>query len=112
MSLWAEYALERLGHQAIELEHGFVTYEVNGRDCFIVDFFVSKEARGTGMTTVLLDRLFEAARNQDCAIVSAHVWPGVRGAEHALAIALKKGFRLYPVPGSTAVGIVKDLDRT
>lgn len=94
MSLWSDYVKERLGHEVIETEGGFISFCVSGDDCSIEEFYVKPELRGTSLARRLADQVFSSARERGAKKVWAKVLPGIKGAEHALRTNLHYGFKL------------------
>lgn len=110
MSLWADYAEERLGWKTIELEGGFITYELKPPHCSIEEFYVSPEKRGTRLAKTLADLVVRIAEDNQCLKLWASVTPGLKGAEHALRSNLHYGFKLSHLDSGRII-LVKDIDQ-
>lgn len=93
-SLWEMYVSERKGHKVISKEFGFVSYAINGPECYLAEIFVKKEFRKYGKTHELLKDLFENAKLYGCEFVSANIYLSDRGANDTLGVALKVGFKV------------------
>ena len=94
MSLFADYAKERLGFHTIEVEGGFITYALKLPDASIEEFYVAPAHRGTPLAKRLADQVFKIAKDHGCTKVWAKVVPGSNGAEHAMRTNLHYGFKL------------------
>ncbi len=66
MSLYAEYLKERTYDEIIETDEGFATYRVieEGKAVYIVDIYVTPEARKAGLASKLADQIAEIANSR------------------------------------------------
>lgn len=108
MSPWAQYFNERFGWKSIELDGGFITYDLKPPLCSIEEFYVPKEKRGTRLGKNLADLVFRLAQEAGCKQMWAKVTPGLPGTEHALRTNLHYGFRLAGVRG-TDILLMKEI---
>jgi GNAT superfamily N-acetyltransferase len=95
MSHFAEYKLEREGKRVIETEEGFVSYSINGVDCYIEDIFVSKHYRRSSIATKMADLVAEIARGNGCKLLFGSVVPKANGSHQSMLAILSYGFKLY-----------------
>ena len=68
-SLFAKYLKDRQGIEVLESEFGFITYKLNGEECFIVDMCVDKSTRMQGHGRFLLNELESIAKNAGAKIL-------------------------------------------
>lgn len=94
MSLYADYILEREGKQCIERKHGFITYLASGDDCYIIDFYVTPEARRTGKGTELANLVSQSAKKIGCKRLLGSVVPSTNGCSESMQALLWYGFKL------------------
>lgn len=93
-SLYERHIKEREGLELLEDDWGFTTYRCSGEECFMSDFHVSKEARGSNHSRQLLSELCKLATDSGCKYISANVDLRDPGANHTLAVALHLGFKV------------------
>lgn len=107
-SHYASYLKERLGLITIENDYGFITYRINGDECFITDFYVAEEYRNTGKGTAFFDTLTNIATEAGCTHLMGSVHVNSATSSSALIMALKYGFKLHKTD-STYVYLRKGL---
>lgn len=100
MSLFADYHRERLGWQTIEVESGFIVFDIRPPEASIEEFYVAPEMRGTPLAKRLADQVVKKAKEAGCTRIWAKVTPGVKGAEHAMRTNLHYGFKLIANRGN------------
>lgn len=94
MSLWSDYYSERLGWLTIEEPDGFVLFALNPPTATIEDIYVAPHARKSNLALSLANRVSAFARNEGCTELVTQVWPGTKGAEHAVRINIAYGFKM------------------
>lgn len=99
-SLYADYLNERQGISSIWDEHGFITYRITGKECFLVDMFVAVSARESGLGTKLVHQLAEIAKGAGCEVISANIHLELPGANVALKGAQSLGFEVERANGN------------
>lgn len=99
MSMWADYIKERLGHETLESDLGFITFNIQGEVCAIEDAYVSPAARRIKVAWELMDKVKAQAKAQGVKRLVAQVWPGMPGSDGALLGLMKYGFYLLPSEG-------------
>lgn len=95
MSLYGEYIKERLGHDIIEHQDGFVTFNISEDVCIIEEIYVRPEARGKRLGTDLANLVFKKAKEHGCKIVVGRVFMGAKNATDALKAHLSYGMKLH-----------------
>ena len=95
MSHFAEYKLEREGKRVIETNEGFISYSINGVDCYIEDIFVSKNYRRYGAATRMADFVSKIAKKNGCKLLFGSVVPKANGSHESMLAILSYGFKLY-----------------
>lgn len=95
MSLYAEYASERLGDHVFETGQGFATFRFpDPATCYIVDIYVVPEARRLGVASDISDKIVEIAKKKGCTKLLGSVVPSTRGSTASLRALLGYGFKL------------------
>lgn len=100
VSLWADYQKERFGFETIEVESGFIVYDIKPPFASIEDFYVAPAMRGTPLAKRLADQVIKIVKERGCTKVLAKVTPGLPGSDHALRTNLHYGFKLMGNRGS------------
>jgi GNAT superfamily N-acetyltransferase len=72
-SLFAEYWREK-GHLIIETERGFMSAIIHGPMCYVDNFYVKPEYRGTGSALQLTLQTIQQAKERGCTDLSAEVY--------------------------------------
>jgi GNAT superfamily N-acetyltransferase len=93
-TLYAEYLSERMDGEILESEKGFITYKVNGTECFIIDMFVSKKYRSASFGRDFINELCDIALQRGCNIITANVHLWDKGHDNTLIAAFKTGFKI------------------
>lgn len=73
MSLWSDYYNETGHLKVIEIEAGFVTYQINGLECNIQDFFIAMDFRSGAYAKELERKVEEEGRRAGCKFLSTQV---------------------------------------
>ena len=108
MSMWANYQNERFGYLTLEVEGGFICYDIKPPNASIEEFYIEQSKRGTKLAKQLADHVFKIAREQGCTHMWAKVQPGALGAEHAMKTNLHYGFKLACNRGNDTI-LVKEI---
>lgn len=98
--MWADYQKERHGYETIEVEGGFICFDVRPPNASIEEFYVRPDLRGGLLPKRLADQVFKVARSKGAKVMWARVTPGIEGAEHALRTNLHYGFKLAGLRGN------------
>jgi GNAT superfamily N-acetyltransferase len=94
MSLYSDYTKERFGWSTIEVEGGFIVYEIDPPNCTIHEFYVKPELRGTRLAKDLADQVVRVAQERGVKSLWGVIDPTTEGAENALRTNLHYGFKL------------------
>lgn len=110
MSLYADYLRERTTDEIVEIDDGFATYRYieNGKSVYIVDIFVTPEARKYGHATQMADIICKIAKEKGCASLIGTVQVSAKGSTTSLQVLLAYGMRLDSTSGD-AIILRKDL---
>lgn len=108
MELYREYIKERENSNLLVNENGWLSYKVNGQECFIVDMFIKKESRGTGLLDKMISDLKDIALLSQCEIIVANIHLNDKGANHTLKAAFKLDFSVVRADHNIIV-IVKQI---
>lgn len=94
-SLYGEYVKEREGKQILESEKGFMTYKIQGQECYIADVYIRPEYRMSGVASEFANKIQKIAKNQGCKFLTGSVTPSLKGATESIIAQLKFGFKLH-----------------
>lgn len=94
MSLYAEYVKERASRETVETENGFMTFQIQGNECFIHDAYVRPAFREGGTAAAMLGAVTTIAREHGCTILSCTVCPSANGSTESMKVILACGFKL------------------
>ncbi len=103
MSLWARYAEERLGWKTIETEGGFITYSLRPPEASVEELYVVPELRKTPLGRRLVDQAMADIKDNSVSTVWAKIYIKSKGAEEALGLNLKYGFKLAGLVGDDII---------
>lgn len=94
-SNYALYIREREPNKEIfEDEKGFITYIINGKECYIVDVFVKKEFRNSGISKKYVEQVSQIACETECEFLTTSASPNANGSTESLHVILSHGFEL------------------
>ncbi len=93
-SLYAKYILEREGAELIESSSTFITYKIDGKECFIANTFTEESKRKSGHFKSILKDLEAIARSRGCEFLSANIHLRDKHASATMAVSLALGFRI------------------
>jgi GNAT superfamily N-acetyltransferase len=110
-SLAAEYRLEREGIETIEYDDGFATYELLPEHgaLYIIDIFVRKGARKSGLASQMADEITTVARQHGCRWLLGSVDPRTNGATASVRVLLAYGFEVSHLDGDLVM-FKKEID--
>ena len=103
LSLWADYHRERFNWETIEVEGGFISFNIKSPDISVEEFYVRPDLRGTSLAKRLADLAVKRAKEEGCTKLWAVVVPGVKGAEHAIKMYLHYGLKLMGNRGDDTI---------
>lgn len=95
MSLYGKYVKEREGKGIVESAQGFMTYKIQGEECYIADVFIDSDFRETGVAAEFTEQITKKAKEKGCKFLTGTVTPSLEGATVSLAYQLKRGFKLH-----------------
>lgn len=73
MSLFADYWQEK-GHLIVETKRGFMSAIIHGTVCYVDNFYVCPEYRGTGSALQLTLQVIKRAKDRGCEQFAAEVY--------------------------------------
>lgn len=96
MSLFSEYTLERTDNLILEQDNAFATYRhiPDQKTTYIIDIFVQKEFRKTGLASSLADQIAKEAKILGHSKLLGSIVPSAKGSTASLDILRAYGFRL------------------
>lgn len=106
-SLYGKYALDRNGTTFIEDDRGFVSYRINGDECYLADMYVDHPFRRSKKFSELLEKLVDVAEEHQCKFISANIYVSDPGAKISLRSALHFGFEPIKAECGIVVLILK-----
>lgn len=92
--MYFDYIKEREDFDAIVKDYGFVTYKIDGKECFIRDIYVKPEFRGSRKGDELITELTARAKDDYCEIITAREYPWVKASTQSMYCAIRNGFEL------------------
>ena len=94
MNLYEQYMKERGGYTVLwdAAGEGFLTFKVNGPECFIHDIFVSESVRRKHVGKKMVMDLEVVAAREGCTFITGNVWLLAKNATEVLKAALAVGF--------------------
>ena len=97
MSFYADYMKEREGIETMETDHGFAMFKINGTECYIIDIYVTPEARRQRVCFDMADAIVLYAKGQGCTHLVGSVAPGTAGATASLKLLLAYGMSVHSI---------------
>lgn len=104
--MYFEYLKERNGTEAIVKDYGFITYRVQGEECYLADVYVKPDFRSKSKSSELLNDLIARAKDLGCTMITAREPIGDYQSTHSLRCALSLGFEIFSA-NSEAIVIIK-----
>lgn len=108
MSLYGEFLKERENKEIIETEKGFITFSINGDECYIENIYVIKSERKTGLAIEFQAQVAVIAKERGCKFLSGSVVPSLPGGSESLRMLLINGFKLHSAVNNFII-VKKDL---
>lgn len=93
-TLYAKFIDEREGAKILEHKCGFVTYKLEGDECFICNMFVALEFRQGGYARALVEGLEALALAAGCKILTGNIHLNDHGSNATLISSLLIGFQV------------------
>lgn len=106
--LFLRYKQERENIQSIQVDGAFITYKLLPEYCYIEDFYVVPELRGSGLIYELASKVEQIAKEAGYKKMLGSVVIGTNGAEISLIGCLKHDYKLLKLEGNT-IWLVKHL---
>ncbi len=94
MDRLAQYLKERENVDSISNDFGFVTYIIQGDECYIRDIWIDKRFRTLNEASKLADKVAEIARERGCKYLTGSVCPAANEATVSLRVLLGYGMEL------------------
>lgn len=108
MKHYVDYVKERSGADVITTDVGFVTYRIQGDECFLMEIYTAPEHRRSHRGAELVDAVALKGRSAGCKFISATISPQAGGSTEAMAAAIKVGFKLHS-SGQNCVILTKEI---
>lgn len=94
MSLLADYHKEQGIKGVIESDSGFITYSIQGEECYIGDIYVIPEKRRSKLAVSLADQVAHIAKAKGCKILSGSVIPQANNPTRSIQMLISYGMKL------------------
>ena len=94
MSLYFSYIKESRGLDCVSGQNGFVTFKINGEECYIEDIYIVDEHRKSGIGSNLMDKVVIRAKEKGCKFLSATVGCRITNPEVSLMSCFGYGFKI------------------
>lgn len=94
MSLWADYAHERLSAETIEEDYGFITYRMLDNECYIEELYIIPPFRKSHLGTDLANRVRDEAKEHGVNLLTASTLLGTNCTESSVQAILGYGFKI------------------
>ncbi|MGZ3770060.1 MAG: hypothetical protein ACXVCP_00390 [Bdellovibrio sp.] len=107
-NLYVKYIKEREGAEILSNENGFASYKINEKELFIINMFIDKQKRSTGLFRKMINELSNIALLNKCECLSANIHLWDNGANKTLMSALHLDFKVTRAESGILL-IVKDL---
>lgn len=107
-SLYSCYIKEREGFDIVETGDGFVSYQINGDECYVRDIYVVPEKRRERLAQILADNVTDIARKANCKFLSGTIYPSKTGSTESMKALIWYGFKIRASTNDCIV-LVKEL---
>ena len=94
MSLYAEFIQEREGFSILEDDDSFVTYRLQGDECYARDIYISPRIRGDKLSFLLGRQVYEKAKDAGCKHFISSVWVDDPGKYRSVAMLTRFGMKM------------------
>lgn len=94
-SLYGEYIKERDGHEILELQDGFITYEISNEVCYIVEIYIRPHLRRAKIGSTLADTVVGIAKKRGCTILYGSVSLETKDPTSSTKALLGYGFKIH-----------------
>jgi len=74
MQNWISYLVHEEGKTVIDDVGGFIAFFINKGDCFVTDFFVEENKRGTGLALKLANGAEDFAKKSECDRMTCNIF--------------------------------------
>ena len=82
-----------------ETDKGFITYNVNGKECQLEEIYVSPEYRRQGIAKELRDFASQDGKERGCEYIKGSIVIGTNMAEESCIAMLKYGYKFWYTDG-------------
>ena len=103
MDNYLAYLIEEENKEVIDIDHGFVAFQVLGEELFVTDIFVKKESRDKGYGLELAHKVLDAAKERMCKYMSCNVYAyshNYKRATRKIFLFNKFGFEIIAAEGN------------
>ena len=96
MSMYKDYIEEQLPNRFVyETEHGFLTYNINDKECQLEEIYIKPKSRTLGLASSFYAMIGEVAREKGCTYLKGSIVIGTNNAEISMKCLLKNNFKLW-----------------
>lgn len=97
MSLFGRYVDETRGIKIVEGQHGFATYIIVEKECYLEDMYVDADYRHCGVGTKIVDQIKKIAKDAGCLDVTTTINCKFKNPTLVTLAALSYGFKIFKV---------------
>ncbi len=106
--MFEAYVKERQNADCMKYENGFLFYRIQGEEFYIVDLFIEKSHRKSGLLETIISDASAKAIDNKCKFLSGNIYLNDTGCNRTMAAALKVGFKIMRAENNILL-IVKEL---
>jgi GNAT superfamily N-acetyltransferase len=92
--MYFDYLKEMQGVETLTKEHGFVTYQIQNKECFIKDWYVKPEYRGKVLAMRMIKEVEKLALEKCCDAITANVDIGTSRTDENTLILIRYGCKI------------------
>ncbi len=103
MKYYAQFIKDREGLDLLEFPEGFLTFKIDGDECFVANLFIHPDFRGTQALFRFYEKLEKIALEKNAKFISANIHINDHGFNRSLKAALKLGFSLVQAQNNSVI---------
>lgn len=95
MSLYKDYLEETFGKTVIETEDGYISYLIQGNECYVETVYVIPDKREAGVGSRFVDQVSEIAKSAGATFISTTINPAINDPTRSMKAILACGFKFH-----------------
>lgn len=92
--MWSDYIYETRGMDAVENEHGFATFLIKDKECYVEDVYVKPESRKKYVASDFVNKIKDRAQRSGCLYLTTSVNMAITDPTASVAVILAYGFKI------------------